>query len=689
MPLSIEDSLARARLAAERLASARRDAAATARVLGDADLMRHILRSVQEPKALLAAEQVCQLWHETAAEDDASLWRRFCEQARAYPLLMGMKRAGVSYKQLYAQRATSNRRSKAGGRVVHVPPTREGYQLGVEVRTGAGKLLLGTVTELSAHRQAGQQTLAVLKGDADGEAAKIGLPVDGHVSSMSVAVLLVRKADDAVLVLQKPTFEDFDGNSSYFSAPWERGTGHDAGIFKYVELRTNICWKLVEPASGCGGVIDALDTICLELDDYADEEDPVGSVEDLLQILESPPFARRWIAAPSLRLRCEAAADEDEPSDSPAAGAQMETGQLTVTESFTRKQRRSELEAAAARAKTADAWKQIQGKGTLLSSLLSHLDAKNLRRASEVSRRWHQASAADSVWKLRLTEDFPAAARQQVDKIKAWTLSSRDKISPAYLREFDRSAMPSSWREMYAQRVTAAKEASRTGSLPAPLSRRTDYQVGLELVNKADGNAPLLTALKEISEHGLQELAFIIGEGTAFVSGDYDPAFNVFLVRRSDGKVLTLADQMTDDDGEGSITLSLHGSGDATPFLRAYLDVHIHSNVLQPGEQELGTQLQQLTAMGFEQAKGEKALAVAGGNVQLAMEYILANLQQPDAFWATPAPGTGDRECGGRLVTGVSVSIPTDTSWAEEWCLKDLVELLHLLETPPFAARWA
>ena len=80
---------------------------------------------------------------------------------------------------------------------------------------------------------------------------------------------------------------------------------------------------------------------------------------------------------------------------------------------------------------------------------------------------------------------------------------------------------------------------------------------------------------------------------------------------------------------------------------------------------------------------------MAGGNVQLAMEYILANLQQPDAFWATPAPGTGDREGGGRLVTGVSVSIPTDTSWAEEWCLKDLVELLHLLETPPFAARWA
>ena len=40
-------------------------------------------------------------------------------------------------------------------------------------------------------------------------------------------------------------------------------------------------------------------------------------------------------------------------------------------------------------------------------------------------------------------------------------------------------------------------------------------------------------------------------------------------------------------------------------------------------------------------------------------------------------------------MTGVSISIPTDTSWAEEWCLKDLVELLHLLETPPFAARWA
>ncbi len=79
-------------------------------------------------------------WHETAAGADESLWRRFCEQARAFPLLMGMKRGGVSYKKLFAQRATSNRRTKAGGRVVHAPPTREDYQLAVEVCTGAGKL---------------------------------------------------------------------------------------------------------------------------------------------------------------------------------------------------------------------------------------------------------------------------------------------------------------------------------------------------------------------------------------------------------------------------------------------------------------------------------------------------------------------------------------------------------------------
>ena len=54
-----------------------------------------------------------------------------------------------------------------------------------------------------------------------------------------------------------------------------------------------------------------------------------------------------------------------------------------------------------------------------------------------------------------------------------------------------------------------------------------------------------------------------------------------------------------------------------------------------------------LSLVSSEEAKGEKALAVSGGNVQLAMEYILANLQQPDAFWATPAPGTGERERDG------------------------------------------
>ena len=91
--------------------------------------------------------------------------------------------------------------------------------------------------------------------------------------------------------------------------------------------------------------------------------------------------------------------------------------------------------------------------------------------------------------------------------------------------------------------------------------------------------------------------------------------------------------------------------------------------------------------MGFPPQSCEKAVAVAGGNLELAMEYILANSQQPEEFWATPAPGVPTGATEGRLVTGLSVQIQ-DGEGSDQFTVWKMEELLHLIETPLFESRW-
>eukprot|EP01050_Picozoa_sp_SAG11_P040002 SAG11_NODE_17145_length_527_cov_0.803738_2_plen_98_part_01 len=48
--------------------------------------------------------------------------------------------------------------------------------------------------------------------------------------------------------------------------------------------------------------------------------------------------------------------------------------------------------------------------------------------------------------------------------------------------------------------------------------------------------------------------------------------------------------------------------------------------------------MEAMLAMGFREAQCRIALAQTGGDVEAAVSYIMANLDQPDAFWEAAPP---------------------------------------------------
>jgi hypothetical protein len=117
----------------------------------------------------------------------------------------------------------------------------------------------------------------------------------------------------------------------------------------------------------------------------------------------------------------------------------------------------------------------------------------------------------------------------------------------------------------YLQQALADKNSV---DISPPRSGRDDYLIGIEIFDRRDGT-PQLLSLHELSAPGVDvptgELAIVIGEGSAWVAdgksvddeqaednfvgesdepGDfYQPVVNVFLLRRLDGKILTLTEE--------------------------------------------------------------------------------------------------------------------------------------------------
>ena len=138
-------------------------------------------------------------------------------------------------------------------------------------------------------------------------------------------------------------------------------------------------------------------------------------------------------------------------------------------------------------------------------------------------------------------------------------------------------------KQTYLQRALADKNSVK---ISPPRSCRDDYLIGIELFDRRDGT-PQLLSLRELSAKGPFEgdLAIVIGEGSAWVADDwvadddfYQPVVNVFLLRRLDGKILTLMEEDQEMDyfdawemeNGHEVNLgrsqTLSGTGDGTPW---------------------------------------------------------------------------------------------------------------------------
>ena len=361
------------------------DAMARERVLAAPDLVLQILRGLLQPKDICAAEQTGAVWRAAATGNASELWRGVCERSR-FPLLLSVQtlasRPGreLSFRQLYAQRVAANSRATSGRPSSFVPPVRSSYRIGVEVRVGAGpaagKCLLASVHEMSPLSASGGRQLVQI--DAVARESKDGpLKTSAGSSDLSVCLFLLRKRDQAQLVITKEVDDTNNVDSGKtFATTYMPGTGQERGIFKECCLDIIIDWEYSSEADDTATLQSV--TVELEEDVGCGEEPMVSSVEHLLEIIESPAFASRWVPPQTLQTAI----------------------QVFPWTQF---------------AAPTSAWGQIESKGSLLSLVLGNLSASDLRRASEVSRRWHAVSVADSVWKARCALEFPALEGMATD----------------------------------------------------------------------------------------------------------------------------------------------------------------------------------------------------------------------------------------------------------------------------------
>ena len=164
-------------------------------------------------------------------------------------------------------------------------------------------------------------------------------------------------------------------------------------------------------------------------------------------------------------------------------------------------------------------------------------------------------------------------------------------------------------KQTYLQRALADKNSV---DISPPRSSRDDYLIGIEIFDRRDGT-PQLLSLRELSALTPDEgkLAIVVGEGSAWVADGnyveppvddddfyqpvvnvdddnfYQPVVNVFLLRRLDGKILTLIEgdqgldsfEAWDIENGHAVTLgrtqTVSGTGADTPWKEVMLETTI------------------------------------------------------------------------------------------------------------------
>lgn len=520
--LQVEDSLSAAAacaLRASQLAAIRRN------VLQDSsDLLWLILHHVHDARTLLRAARVCAAWRSASYDDD--VWRARCLGQWSLTAQV-MSRADVHtpsrYRELSTRLALADHRLNAAftpRQLAFMPPPlcppapvqRADYMIGVEVGIQRAD---GSPAVHHWSRLCELQHVCLCHDELMVADHVIGAaPVStSDIASSVLSVFLLRKKDNRIIALcerEEPLDHDYCYRLFEFSL---RNTGVSSDVGKVVHFEAYVNHNL-----DCGGVDLGVITgvkICLDTDEggWMDEE-PVSTVDSLLQLLEAPAFADRWV--PPVLTR------------SGVLGALGALGADVISAKSTKPPTTISANTF---------WQQIEKTTTLLNRILGYLAAKDLCLAGEVNRSWYTAAQSDVTWQ-RICLHSTFSLLSTMHKNHSWSTGM-------------------AWKGLYVQRILANKAATTASADPLlPDSGCNEYLIGLQVTNGAEGKrTPLLSILTDLSDNrsAIRELASVPEvRASAWVpTADFSPQLRVSLIRKRDGKILILG-QGVESEPDGS-----------------------------------------------------------------------------------------------------------------------------------------
>ena len=252
--------------------------------------------------------------------------------------------------------------------VLETTSSRNDFLIGLEI-FGTDAVIFSTLSELSTHccRCANELLRFVdLRGNWPGD-AEVGQP--------SVNMFMIRKSDHSRLCLAtgarngNTVHDDYGSGTTATIRFAIEGTGFrdSPGLFNKitVEVRMEV---------GSSNLLTAVD-VDLEEDNW--EEIIDSSVESLLQVVESPGFASRWVAP------CTAPPVKSESVKSQVAKKMRTAAPGSVSNAL-----QLLTETVIVRSKPP----------AVMTLVFAQLEVKDLMQASEVSRSWRTAAQNDHSW---------------------------------------------------------------------------------------------------------------------------------------------------------------------------------------------------------------------------------------------------------------------------------------------------
>ena len=431
---------------------------------------------------------------------------------------------------------------------------RADYLLGLEIYSADGDAIFSTLSELDSLQECSKDTHRLISPDFDpcawpGDRREVG-------EVPQVDLFLFRKQDCSRLCLAAANDQGhaYDGDYSEDTTIYNEfdidGTG-----FGNAEPNDMFNRMIVKVEMRLRGHSLTELSVQLEDDEYGGFGEWIeSSVDCLLQAVQSPAFASRWVA----------------PLQSVGAVRMPSTSAADIDSNNTKKKPRlmSSPTSTSSALQLLTTTAIVRSKPPpVMTHVLMQLEVKELIYASAVCRDWRDAAAHGNSWSL-IFESEPVLTE---------------------LYETFRSKF--SHRQLYLQQA----KANALASAPFVSVATSDYQCAVEVFTPSGTLLTQVVSLDPSRGHDLETIFTLdLSKSICEVSKDTVPKVKVYLVRKHDSKRICLVDAGIDDgDAEVMWFENTYHAGklcDPDAFRIPYLDVSIDVEQIEDeGREKLKT----------------------------------------------------------------------------------------------------